>query len=107
MDKAQMLKGLLEGCILEIIAKEETYGYRITEALNAYGFNDLNEGSVYPVLSRLEKKGLVSTESRKSELGPRRKYFSINHKGHAFLEEFRYLWKDVSRTVDLIMKGGD
>ncbi len=106
MDKAQLLKGLLEGCILEIISREETYGYVITEALNSYGFSDLNEGSVYPVLIRLEKKGYVASESRKSELGPRRKYFTINAKGIEYLTEFRKLWKDISRTVNVILEGG-
>lgn len=106
MDKAQLLKGLLEGCILQIIAREETYGYAITMALNTYGFNDLSEGSVYPVLMRLEKKGLVITESRKSDLGPKRKYFRLSTEGESYLAEFKDLWQDISTTVNQIMKGG-
>lgn len=106
MDKAQLLKGILEGCILQIISQEETYGYVITEALNTYGFNDLNEGTIYPVLIRLEKKGLVTSESRKSDLGPRRKYFNISSKGLEELESFRSLWEDISATVNTILKGG-
>ncbi len=106
LDKAQLLKGLLEGCILEIIAHKETYGYVITEDLNNYGFKDLNEGSVYPVLMRLEKKGYVDSDSRKSELGPRRKYFSINPLGMAYLKDFHALWGEVSSTVNVILKGG-
>lgn len=105
MEKAQMLKGLLEGCILEIISKEETYGYVITEMLNSYGFDELNEGSVYPVLIRLEKKGYVNSETRKSDVGPRRKYFTISQEGEAFLAAFKRLWIDISGTVDKIMEG--
>lgn len=107
MEKAQMLKGLLEGCILEIISHGETYGYLITERLNDFGFSDLNEGSVYPVLMRLEKKKLVTTESRKSELGPRRKYFSLNDHGRQYLNDFHRLWGEISQTVNRIMEGGD
>lgn len=107
MQKAQLLKGLLEGCILEIISRRETYGYVITEELNRSGFPDLNEGSVYPVLIRLENKGLVSSESRKSELGPRRKYFSITGRGRTRLEDFKELWKDLAGTVDGILFPGE
>ena len=107
MDRSQLLKGLLEGCILDIIARKETYGYEITEHLNSHGFKELNEGSVYPVLIRLEKKGLVKTESRKSELGPRRKYFSINEKGLDYLTAFKALWQEVSGSVDGLLDGGE
>ncbi len=106
MDKAQLLKGLLEGCILEVISQEETYGYAITEQLNEQGFSDLNEGSVYPVLIRLNKKGLVTSQSRKSELGPRRKYFQITDAGIEALSNFRKNWLEVSSTVNTILKGG-
>ncbi len=106
MDKAQLLKGLLEGCILEVISQEETYGYAITEQLNEQGFTDLNEGSVYPVLIRLSKKGLVTSQSRKSELGPRRKYFQITDAGIEALSNFRNNWLEVSSTVNTILKGG-
>ncbi|MEG0586039.1 MAG: helix-turn-helix transcriptional regulator, partial [Christensenellaceae bacterium] len=51
----EMLKGVLEGFILEIIGREQTYGYEITRKLNALGFNDVVEGTVYTILVRLEK----------------------------------------------------
>ncbi|SHI50039.1 transcriptional regulator, PadR family [Dethiosulfatibacter aminovorans DSM 17477] len=107
VDRAQLLKGLLEGCILEIIQREETYGYKITSDLNDSGFKDLNEGSVYPVLIRLEKKGYIVSESKKSPLGPKRKYFTITDEGRGFLKSFKAVWKDISKVVDNIMKGGD
>lgn len=106
IDRAQLLKGLLEGCILKIIAQGETYGYQITSDLNKTGFHDLNEGSVYPVLIRLEKKGLVDTETKKSSLGPRRKYFRITLKGERYLESFTEVWGEISSMVNKILKGG-
>lgn len=106
LDRSQMLKGLLEGCILAIISEEETYGYNITARLNTYGFTDLSEGSVYPVLIRLQKKGLVKSELRKSDVGPKRKYFMMTPPGQEYLKQFKVLWQEVSSTVQGIMEGG-
>ncbi|MCK8060173.1 MULTISPECIES: PadR family transcriptional regulator [unclassified Fusibacter] len=104
--RSQMLKGLLEGCILEIISHGETYGYEITENLNRSGFADLNEGSVYPVLIRLQNKDLVTSKSKESPLGPRRKYFYITDKGLGFLDSFKREWQEISGVVTTILKGG-
>ena len=107
VDRAQLLKGILEGCILEIIQRDETYGYKITSDLNQSGFKDLSEGSVYPVLIRLEKKGYIISESKKSPLGPKRKYFTITVEGIEFLKSFKNVWSDISEVVDNIVKGGE
>lgn len=58
MSKSQMLKGVLEGCLLAIISKGEIYGYEMIEKLEAYGFTMISEGSIYPVLLRMKKKSL-------------------------------------------------
>ena len=55
---AQILKGLLEGCVLKLIEKDETYGYKICEDLALGGFENVGEGTVYPIVIRLEKKVL-------------------------------------------------
>ena len=107
VDRAQILKGLLDGCILKVVSQGEAYGYRITSDLNASGFRELNEGSVYPSLLRLEKKGLVSAETKKSSIGPSRKYYSLTQEGESFLNEFSTIWSEVSETVGRIMKGGN
>lgn len=60
----EMLKGILEGCVLEIISREDTYGYEITRQLNALGFEDVVEGTVYTILIRLEKNKLVNMQKR-------------------------------------------
>ncbi len=106
INRAQILKGLLEGCILEIISHGETYGYQITERLNQSGFTNVNEGSVYPVLIRLQKKDFVSSETKTSPLGPKRKYFTISDNGKDYLTSFKKEWKDVSGIVTDILKGG-
>ncbi len=106
VDRAQILKGLLDGCILKIISQGETYGYRITNDLNKYGFKELNEGSVYPSLMRLEKKGFTFSETKKSSMGPSRKYFKLTSQGETYLRDFSALWSEISAVVDQIMKGG-
>lgn len=60
----EMLKGILEGCVLEIISREDTYGYEITRQLNALGFEDVVEGTVYTILIRLEKNNLVNMQKK-------------------------------------------
>lgn len=81
MIPSQMLKGTLEGCILGILSQKETYGYEISSQLAAYGFGTIPEGTIYPLLLRLEKNGLVSAAFRPSELGPKRKYYSLTRRG--------------------------
>ena len=66
-DQAQLRKGTLEGCILKIIDREPTYGYAIATTLRDSGFADLTEGTLYPLLLRLERKGLIAAEYRRAE----------------------------------------
>lgn len=104
--KAQMLKGLLEGCILKIIEREETYGYKICEDLVKGGFYNVNEGTVYPILIRLEKRGLIRSVKKTSPFGPKRKYFHLTDEGLTYLKNFKDVWHETSKAVDYYMKGG-
>jgi len=96
----QILKGLLEGCILRLINADETYGYKICEDLEKGGFNDIGEGTVYPILIRLEKKNYINSTSKKSPLGPKRKYFSITKEGKKYLDAFSEEWKSIQSAID-------
>lgn len=98
-DKSQLMRGTLEGCILKIINGEVTYGYEIMERLISFGFSDIREGTIYPLLLRLEKKNFISSEFRASPLGPNRKYYYITKDGIANLNSFEETWNDVSRAV--------
>lgn len=104
VQKTQLLKGLLEGCILKIISEEVTYGYAICEDLVSNGFHDVNEGTVYPILIRLEKKKLIVSEKRASALGPQRKYFSLTAIGEDYLQSFIEEWENVRDAVDTYIK---
>ena len=81
MIPSQMLKGTLEGCIMAIISRQPTYGYEIAEQLKNYGFGQIAEGTIYPLLLRLEKNGLANAKYRASEVGPKRKYYALTAKG--------------------------
>ena len=102
-DQSQLMRGTLEGCILKVIAAETTYGYEIMEKLVQYGFEDIREGTIYPLLVRLEKKELISSEVRPSPLGPSRKYYSITREGKKMLDSFTECWARVSNAVENIM----
>ncbi len=59
MSTSQMLKGILEGCLLAIISEGEIYGYKMSEKLAKYGFTMASEGSIYPLLIRMQKEGFI------------------------------------------------
>ncbi|WP_103344227.1 PadR family transcriptional regulator [Amycolatopsis sp. CA-126428] len=106
-DLTEMLKGTLEGCVLEIIGGEETYGYAITRRLNDLGFGDVVEGTVYTILLRLEKNELVQVTKRASEKGPPRKFYRLNDAGREELARFWAKWQYVSSRIDKLKEGGE
>lgn len=106
-DRAQLLKGTLEGCILQIIERQTTYGYEIAVLLCGYGFADLTEGTLYPLLLRLERKGLISAEFRPSPSGPSRKYYILTQAGAETLAQFHAAWRQVSTAVGAVLEGED
>ena len=96
----EMLKGVLEGCVLEIISRRETYGYEINRQLNALGFADVVDGTVYTILIRLEKNQLVETTKKPSEMGPPRKFFKLNEAGEKELAQFWEKWGFVESKLN-------
>lgn len=106
-DKSQMMRGTLEGCILKIISVEPTYGYEIVVTLQKFGFEDVKEGTIYPLLMRLEKKEIITSEFRLSPLGPSRKYYSLTEGGRNLLKDFTECWHSVSDTVNTILGLGE
>lgn len=103
----QMLKGLLDGSLLALIAKGETYGYEITEKLKEHHFVLVSEGSIYPVLMRLQKNNYVTSVLRKSPNGPKRKYYSITKEGEIELERFKQQWFKLSSGISSLLEEGE
>ncbi|MED1420902.1 PadR family transcriptional regulator [Bacillus smithii] len=101
--KSQLLKGVLEGCILAVIAREEIYGYELSMKLAEYGLTFVSEGSIYPVLLRMQKENLISGTLKDSPNGPKRKYYRLTDSGRQALEEFKENWMDLKVAVDHIL----
>lgn len=105
MIPSQMLKGMLEGCILEIINKQETYAYEISEKLSRYGFGEISEGTVYPIILRLQKNEMISATVRDSNSGPKRKYYKLTSNGIDSLAQFKNNWKELDEAVNKLLEG--
>jgi DNA-binding PadR family transcriptional regulator len=103
----EMLKGVLEGSVLALIGRGETYGYEITRKLNALGFTDVVDGTVYAILVRMEKKGLVNIVKRNSDMGPPRKFFTLNEAGRRELSLFWEKWTFVASKINQLQEGTD
>lgn len=100
--RSQLLKGILEGCILAIVDKEEVYGYELSKKLQAFGL-DVSEGTIYPVLLRLQKNQCIVGQMRPSDSGPKRKYYSITEEGKKTLQDIREEWEQLSSSLNRIL----
>lgn len=103
----EMLKGILEGIVLAILAGKAAYGYEITAWLRDQGFADIAEGTVYALLVRIEQRGLVDVEKVPSEKGPPRKVYSLNDSGREYLDEFWRTWGFLSERLEQLRTEGE
>jgi PadR family transcriptional regulator PadR len=102
----EMLKGVLEGVVLAVLAARPAYGYEITADLRERGFADLAEGTIYAILVRIEQRGLVDVEKVPSEKGPPRKVFTLNDDGRAQLAEFWTTWSTLAGRLEALREKG-
>lgn len=102
--RGQMKRGVLEMCILAITAEDEVY---TTDIINKLKETKLAvvEGTLYPMLSRLRKGGMLDYTWKESESGPPRKYYFITEKGTVALKELVTAWKDISTVVNETVDG--
>ncbi|WP_251551033.1 PadR family transcriptional regulator [Neobacillus muris] len=105
-DTTQMLKGILDGCLLAIIHEGEIYGYELAAKLESYGFQAFSEGTIYPLLLRMQRENLVTATLRKSTAGPKRKYYTLTEKGQQELDEFIQRWEQLSASVNNVLNQG-
>ena len=103
--RSQLLKGIMDGCVLAVIEKEIVYGYELSKKLQDAGLNDVSEGTIYPVLLRLQKNGFITGEMRPSDSGPNRKYYSITVEGQQALQEIRSAWMLISPPITKLLGG--
>lgn len=103
----QARKGLLDMCILRVLAEREYYGYELVKTLvNVPGLG-LTEGTLYPLLSRLRVQGLVSTRLEESSEGPARKYYTLTRDGWRVLEQMEEYMDTLNAGSRSLRKKGD
>lgn len=103
-NNAQLRKGVLEYCVLKLIAKEPTYGYDLVMQLKQVGFADISESTLYPLLLRLEQQEKVTVERKPSTKGPSRKYYFITESGKEALLNFQQDWSRLCQLVEKIFQ---
>lgn len=105
--RAQWLRGVLDLCLLASLAGGERYGYDLAQHLEGAGIGKVRGGTLYPVLARLERAGLVRTAWRQGEAGPNRKYYALTAEGRRFLARHSGEWRSFSQTVNRLMQAGE
>ena len=98
--RTQLLRGVLDLCLLAVIGDGPAYGYEMTRRLGGRGLSTVGEGSIYPLLGRLERDGLVATYRAASDGGPPRKYYELSSRGRTALCEGIAEWRATRDAVD-------
>lgn len=101
----QLLKGTLDMCLLATIAQRPCYGYEMVQQLAQQGLDLVSEGSIYPLLSRLQHLGYIEGYLVASRDGPKRKYYRLRPEGAKQLEQWQAEWEAFAQAVEHILKG--
>ena len=97
---SQVRRGLLELCVLALVGAETSYGYEIVTHLSTTRGLAAGEGTVYPLLRRLRRDGLLSTSWQESDAGPPRQYYALTPEGHTHLDALRREWTEIVASVE-------
>jgi len=100
----QLRKGVVEGCVLAVLSNDPMHGWELARGLQSRGGIIGSIGTLYPILTRLEQAGQLSSREERAESGRRRRTYAITPAGRAQLAEFRQQWAtfvaDVSEVLD-------
>lgn len=95
-----MRRGTLQYCVLALLSKRERYGFDLVRELAEVDGMVTSEGTIYPLLSRLRRDGLVESFWQESSAGPPRRYYRLTESGRIALEGFREEWSRFRDAVD-------
>ena len=95
----QLRKGLLHLLVLEVLNKGESYGYKLIASLSKLLGADMAEGTIYPLLSRLQTEKLISANWKIMDSGPARKYYRITDSGKELLSAMQAHWSEVNDAI--------
>ena len=102
--EVQLKKGVLELCVLALLSGGDNYAYEIASRL-AEGI-DMGEGTIYPLMRRMQSDGLVDTYLVESPSGPPRKYYRLTDAGKRSLASQGAAWRSFVSAVDKVLGGG-
>ena len=103
---SQAKRGILELCILNLVSRESMYGYQIVKRLTSVPGLVTTPGTLYPLLSRLRREGLLSSVLVESRLGPARRAYGLTAAGRRHMQEINEAWSDIAKAVEEITKTG-
>ncbi|MCW3842912.1 PadR family transcriptional regulator [Micromonospora yasonensis] len=104
--RGQWLRGVLDLCVLGLLRGRESYGYELAQSLDAAGIGPIQGGTLYPVLLRLQRAGLITAQWREGTGGPARKYYRITDRGRTALSRGGQDWMTFVAPVTAIVTGG-
>jgi PadR family transcriptional regulator PadR len=104
---AQVRRGVAEHCVLALLATGEKYGFELARELGGRGQIMASEGTLYPLLARLRRNGLVETSWRESTAGPPRRYYRLTPDGELALATFKKQWRVFRDAVDETLSEGN
>jgi PadR family transcriptional regulator PadR len=102
--RGQWLRGVLDVCVLALLGRRESYGYELAQALDEAGFGQIQGGTLYPVLLRLQRTGLITAEWREGASGPARKYYGLTETGEQALARLSADWSVFAGHVDAVIR---
>ena len=100
---SQLLKGVLSLALMRLLADRESYGYELVTRLHELGLTEVQDGSVYPALGRLERDGHVTSRLVASTSGAARKYYRLSATGYAALEHIELAWRSLVHALEPIL----
>ena len=100
----QMRRGILEFCIVSLLAEQEIYTAELIKRLKAANLI-VTDGTLYPLLNRLQKAELLQYRWEESDSGPPRKYYALTEQGMSYLEQLDSAWMDITESVESIRRG--
>ncbi|MFD1031037.1 PadR family transcriptional regulator [Metaplanococcus flavidus] len=102
--RSQLLKGVLDACVMAVVEEEAVYGYELSQKLQTIGLPDISDGTIYPVLVRLQKNGFIRGEMRPSASGPNRKYYFLTDSGKEELRKISAEWEEIAVPVSELLR---
>lgn len=107
MDTTQLLKGVLDLAVLELLRDDDGYGYELVTSLREAGLEAVGEASVYGTLRRLHTDGLVMSYTAPSDSGPHRRYYRLTRAGEARRHELGKTWRRFAEIMETLVEGDE